>query len=198
MPRNRLAPAPCARAFAALGVCAALAAGPGQADSLIASTHLVDLHTGGGLSDTPEKFKLGGYELSDGTPVRFTDWYSTDMPALHVTMMTQVNPNFGIYWGFSSVETGPKYQIDAGVTLGFLLIHELGPKSTISLSATAVLGGRMTESPCTADYGAIGGVQTVNCRLAAGVMPPADTLNYLVNESPPDRAQISLRYRRVF
>ena len=41
---------------------------------------------------------------------------------------------------------------------------------------------RMVGRPCTADYGAIGGVQAVNCRLAASQLDPAETLRHLEQE----------------
>ena len=137
---------------------------------------------------------MGGYLLSDGTPVRFRQWYSSDMPNLSVTWLTEVTPNFGLFWGFGTGERGEKYRIDPSMTLGFIAMRKLSRSATLSLSATTILGGDLQEGTCTADYGAIGGIQTVNCRLAATTMPPAATLDYLFDESPPDRTTVTLRY----
>ena len=55
-----------------------------------------------------------------------------------------------------------------------------------------MLGGTLHEKSCSADYGQIGGVQEVNCRLAASTLPPAETLRYLLNEKPYNHNQVSL------
>jgi hypothetical protein len=157
-------------------------------------TQLVDVSYGGGLSGTARSLGRGGYELSDGTPVGLRDWYSSDWQDLSVTLITQVSDNFGIYWGFSTGERGEAYRIEPGARVGFILYEELSENSAISISATALLGGDLREDSCTADYGAIGGVQKVNCRLAASFLEPARTLDYLVRESPPDRIRVNLRY----
>ena len=56
----------------------------------------------------------------------------------------------------------------------------------------------MKERACTADYGDIGGVEQVNCRLAASEMTPTETLKYLTNALPPDRHNVWVRYTLVF
>lgn len=55
---------------------------------------------------------------------------------------------------------------------------------SLSVRATRILGGRLRERSCVANYGEIGGVQAVNCRLAASVLPPGQTLGYLFNDKP--------------
>jgi hypothetical protein len=45
-----------------------------------------------------------------------------------------------------------------------------------------------------ADYGDIGGVQSVNCRLAASELPPQETLKHLFNQAPHDRVTLNFRY----
>jgi hypothetical protein len=49
-----------------------------------------------------------------------------------------------------------------------------------------------------ADFGDVGGVEQVNCRLAATEMAPAETLKYLVNELPPERHDVQIRYHFYF
>jgi len=57
---------------------------------------------------------------------------------------------------------------------------------------TTRIGGHLRERACTADYGEIGGVQRVNCRLAATPLEPRETLQYLWDERPGDRLQASV------
>lgn len=168
------------------------------AQPFIENTHLVDVRVGAGLSEKVRKYSIGGYELSGGSSVRFKDWYSTDWSDLSFTLTTEINNNFGIYWGLSTGEIGLKYRIQPSLKIGFILLSELSQNSIVSLSATTILGGFLKEDTCTADYGAIGGIQTVNCRLAASVLPPAETLQFLFDDPPPERIQLTLRYNRTF
>ena len=69
--------------------------------------------------------------------------------------------------------------------------------TTLSLTVSGIFGGRLTESPCEADYGDIGGIQTVNCRLAASVLAPEETLKYLMNAAP-NRLSLSLSFSGSF
>jgi hypothetical protein len=161
-------------------------------------TSLVDVHVGQGLSETVRKASQGSYELMDGTPVHFTSWYSTDFQDLSATWVTLLDRNVGVYWGFSTGERGEKYRIDPGLTLGLMVQRPLNARSTLTMTATTVMGGRLTEKACTADYGAIGGVQQVNCRLAASVMRPADTLAYLMDQAPPNQVVLTIRYNHEF
>lgn len=61
-----------------------------------------------------------------------------------------------------------------------------------------MFGGRLKEKTCSADYGEIGGVQTVNCRLAASTLQPAETLQYLMNEKPKQDMLISVKWTYRF
>ena len=169
-----------------------------QAQSFSENTHLIDIRAGSDLTGKVRKISYGGYELSDGTPVSFRKWYKSNWTDVSLTWMTEINRNFGVYWGLSTGESGKKYRIQPGVKIGFLLQAELTRNSTISLSATTILAGMLTEKPCIADYGAIGGVQTVNCRLAASTLPPSETLQHLFNDPPPDKIDMSLRYQLRF
>lgn len=179
-----------------LAACALLVAGPHAADAQTfwERTQLVDIRDGTSLSRSARSLGTGGYSLSSGAPVSLRHWYSSSWQDLHVTLVTQVSESLGVYWGLNTGERGEKYRIAPGLKLGFILIGELSERATLSLSATAILGGELEEGTCTANYGAIGGVQTVNCRLAASFMPPAQTLDHLVRESPPDRARVAVRY----
>ena len=82
--------------------------------------------------------------------------------------------------------------------LGFVLTSEPSRNAVFSLKATTVVGGDLRERPCSADYGAIGGEQAVNCRLAASTLAPADTLQYLLQERPRGRNSVTLEYKLFF
>ena len=101
-------------------------------------------------------------------------------------------------WGFGTGEGGAKYHIEPSLKFGFLATEPVGDGGLLSLSVTTVLGGYFREGSCTANYGAIGGVQEVNCRMAASVLRPSETLDYLVNTPPSDQVSVSLRYRLEF
>ncbi len=164
------------------------------AQDWIENTHLIDVRVGSDLSDSVREYSRGGYELSDGTPIRFGDWYSSGWRDLSVTLLTEVNRNFGILWGVSTGEAGEKYRIDPAFKIGVIIQTELSSNAVLSFSATALLWGHLTEKTCIADYGAIGGVQKVNCRLAATPLRPRDTLDYLFDEAPADQFQLKIGY----
>ena len=169
-----------------------------HAQSFAETTHLIDVRAGSDLTQKVRKISYGGYELSDGTPVSFSTWYTSNWTDLSLTWITEINRNFGVYWGLSTGESGPKYRIQPGLKIGFLLQSEITRSGTLSLSATTILAGMLTENTCIADYGAIGGVQTVNCRLAASTLPPAETLQHLFNDPPSDKIDMVLRYQLRF
>lgn len=182
---------------AAMLVCLAstfVASAQVRAQDWIEDTYLIDIRVGSDLSESVRAYSRGGYELSDGTPIQFGNWYSSDWRDLSVTFLTEVNQNFGILWGLSTGEVGEKYRIEPSLKVGLILQTELSPNSMLSFSATALLWGYLKERTCTADYGAIGGIQKVNCRLAATPLPPKDTLDYLFEENPADQLQIQIRY----
>jgi len=169
-----------------------------RAQNLLERTELVDIRIGTGHSEMMRAESYRGYELSDGTPLRFRRWYGSDWQDLHFTFVTPITSNFGVYWGFGTGESGEKYRISPRMKLGFVAQTDLSPQETVSLSATVVIGGRLTEDSCIADYEEIGGVQEVNCRLAASFLPPAETLDLLYDEPPPDRLEMTLRYTYRF
>ena len=161
------------------------------------STYLLGIHQGSGLSDAAEALGDGGYELSDGTWVSFKKWYDGGWKDLFVDLLTQLGDDYGVLWGVSTGERGEKYTIDPSLKLGIIVQAHPKPNSTLSLTVTSTLGGSLTELPCQADYGDIGGIQTVNCRLAASPLPPEDTLKYLV-KSDPNRLSVRVTYSASF
>jgi hypothetical protein len=171
-----------------------LAGGGAHGQSFWERTQLIDVRDDNSLSATAGSLGRGGYTLSDGSPVLLRDWYSSDWKDISFTFLTEVSRNFGVYWGFSTGERGDKYEIEPGLKIGFIYLAEVSDRGTISLSATGIVGGYLREGTCQADYGDIGGVQQVNCRLAATVLQPSDTLDYLARESPADQIRINLLY----
>ncbi len=161
-------------------------------------THLIGIQQGSALSREVSGFRGQSFELSNGELVRFDRWYKTHWQDLQLTWLTEIHPQWGLIWGVSTGERGPKYRIDPSLQLGFLYQQPMSKQSAWSLRATTRLSGRLKEKTCLADYGDIGGVQTVNCRLAATELPPEETLKYLLNEAPRDRLVIALRYVRQF
>lgn len=166
--------------------------------TFLQSTYLVELMQGSELSDRASNLQGGGYETSEGRPVSFQRWYRTRWTDARITWMTQVTPNLGLIWGFSTGERAEKYEIQPSVKLGFVYQAQVDRQSSFSLRATTIVGGRLREKPCSADYGEIGGVQAVNCRLAATELEPSQTLGYLLDYAPRDRNLLLLQYRRTF
>jgi hypothetical protein len=150
-----------------------------------------------GWYDEAEDSRVSGFELSDGTPVRFADWYHTDWPDTRVDFLTQFGEDFGLLWGFSTGERGEKYTIDPSLRIGFVAQAHPTANSVLALAVRAVAWGNLNEQTCEGDYGEIGGVQTVNCRLAATFLPPEETLQYLTH-AEPNRLHISLSYSASF
>lgn len=177
-----------------LAACLSLAPMPLRANEFWDVTYLVGLTQGSSLTALVDRMSQGGYELSDATPVSFGRWYRRRWTDLHLDMMTQLSPRVGLLWGLSSGESGPKYQIHPGVKIGMIWQIYQNGNSALTLSLSTVIGGNLVEFPCIADYGAIGGVQKVNCRLAATPIPPKDTLKYLVRAQSPYMGQALLTY----
>lgn len=165
---------------------------------LLASTHLIEVTNGSELSKTAAAFRSGSFQSSGGQQVNFEKWYSTAFSDTRITWMTQMTPEFGLVWGMSTGERGEKYAIAPSVKLGFIYQTQLSRWSNFSIRASSVIGGRFREKSCTADYGDIGGVQQVNCRLAASNLQPAETLKYLIDALPRNRNGISVMYTAFF
>lgn len=189
---------PWARAALLLtGLIPALLTAPEARADLFQDTHLIDIRTGSARSDLVRRLRSGGYELADGTPLSLRDWYMPDMPELTVMMLTEMTPAFGITWGLSTGEGAEKYSIAPALHLGFTAHHALSQNAVLSLSAGTVLGGRLSERPCNADYGSFG-VMAVNCRLAASTLPPEETLDYLLDRKGSAESWVSLRFEYRF
>ena len=169
-----------------------------HAQSIFEDTHLVDVRLGSTHSQMVKDQSRGGYELSDGTPVNFSNWYTSKWPDLSIRLLTEVNDDIGFLWGLSTGERGPKYRIEPSLRVGFIFQNSPTKNALVSLSITTVLGGNLTEKACIADYGFIGGIQTVNCRLAASTLPPAETLQYLWDLPPAERVEVNFQYTLVF
>jgi hypothetical protein len=164
--------------------------------SFAKSTHLIEITRDTELSLKARGARSGGFETSGGEWVGFDGWYASQWKDTRVSWITQVTPNLGVIWGLSTGERAEKYRIEPGLRLGFLFQAQPTRRSVLSLSFSTTLGGRLREKTCTADYGEIGGVQKVNCRLAASVLEPSQTLKYLFDEKP-DMA-VQLRYKITF
>lgn len=166
--------------------------------SFFDATHLIELQQGSELSRTVGYYRDGGFETAYGNWVSFNSWYSTSWTDARITWMTQLNSQLGIIWGVSSGEKGGKYSIEPSLKLGIVFHNKFDKKNYLSIKATTILGGRLKERPCIADYGQIGGIQAVNCRLAASTLSPAETLNYLLNEEPAYKKVFYLEYKHLF
>lgn len=171
---------------------------PLSAQDLSARTKLADVSVGGELSQMVQDISMGGYKTSGGEPVDFSHWYSSGWRNLSVTWLTALDRHTGIYWGFGTGEAGEKYHIDPAIRLGILFQRPLGNDRSLSLSAFTILGGALSERTCIADYGAIGGIQEVNCRLAASPLPPAATLNKMLDRPPLAENRISVTFTQRF
>ena len=178
----------------ALLLCALIGASPAAAQEM--TTSLVDIHQGSPLSDRARSLGNGGYELQNGTFVSFNQWYRARWVDMHVDLLTQITEDTGILWGFGTGEQGEKYRIEPSLKLGFLTQMHPNPNSTLSLSLTTTIGGKLTEKSCEADYGDFG-TYSVNCRLVASQLAPEETLKYLVN-AKPESQHIWLNYRVTF
>ena len=162
---------------------------PGKAHAFMEKTRLLDMRAGTALSRSVNSLQNEGYELSDGTPILFGDWYRPDWPDIQIKFLTAVRDNFAITWGFGTGEKGGQYSIQPSLHLGFVAVHDISPSQSLTFSVSGMIGGHLSEQPCTANYGALGGTQLVNCRLAATTMRPADTLDLLMDESPSNQVQ---------
>ncbi len=174
---------------------------PGHAQGMLQQTYLLDARTGSSRAALARDLSLGEVKLSDGGAIDLTEWYSSRLPEMNVTLLTAVTPAFGVIWGVSTGERGVKYRIDPGLWLGFVYRYELTQRGTLSVTATTLLGGDFREQTCRATYGdqsrpdpIMSGAQIVNCRLAGSVLPPDQTLRYLERRSGFSETRATLRY----
>lgn len=164
----------------------------------LAATQLVSVSQGSSLSDKAADARKVQYESSTGESISMQPWYDTKWVDVHIIMMTPVSSSAAVLWGFSTGERGIKYRIDPSVTLGWAQVWEPAKGHTLAFNMKYLFGGKLKENTCSADYGDIGGVQDVNCRLAATTLAPEETLRYLFNENPKRKLQANLTWRYVF
>ena len=160
-------------------------------------THLLDVYLGSYRSDQVRAVSTGSFELADGEVVSFEDWYSPTFPDLTVLMLTELTDDLGLVWGVSLGERGEKYRIDPALHLGLTWQVRLSDRATLSASLRTMIGGRLRERSCSADYGTFG-VAEVNCRLAATLMAPEETLNYMFDTPGWQETQVSIRFEQLF
>ncbi len=166
--------------------------------NFIDATHLIDIKQGSELSGKVSDSSAGGFETAQGNFVSFKQWYQTNWTDTKTVWMTEINPNLGVIWGFSTGEKAEKYDISRSVTIGFAYSTQIDKTSFLSIRGTTILGGNLREKTCTADYGDIGGIQEVNCRLAASPLPPSETLSHLFNDKPSNKDLFFIRYIKYF
>lgn len=195
---NRFGTALLAALFSALAATAPHAQVLTDRVGILDRTFLLDLRKGSSNSEIARKFSLGGYELDDGTPIDFADWYTPRLPEMNLLFLTAITPSFGVTWGISTGERAEKYTIAPGFWLGFIYRHQIRPQHTLSLSASTLLGGNMREKTCTAFYRVINDFATVNCRLAASILPPEETLQFLERRNGRRETRVQLRYEIRF
>lgn len=190
--------------FAAVCTTVQAEASRAQSDNLLTldATHqvsrLILLQQGTGQSQKVRSLSRQRMELSDGNPADLRGMFSASWPDTELSFLTPLRRDTGVVWGFSTGERGPKYRIDPSFHVGFRYLNAVGPRTWWSFQLTTLLGGRLRERSCTADYGEIGGVQEVNCRMAASDLPPAETLAHLINEGPDSRTRITWRFSHDF
>lgn len=171
---------------------------PARAFDFLESTHLIDLRQGSSLSGKVGGLRNYSYESAYGSTVAVGRWYATRWVDVQVSFLTQLNRDIGVIWGLSTGEKGEKYAIAPSFKLGLLYSVPAWGKGRLAVKAYHVFAGELKERSCTADYGEIGGVREVNCRLAASLMTPEETLRYNFNDKPLDRNFISIEYRKEF
>lgn len=173
-----------------------LNAGPNQ--SAPNGTSLIGLSFHGLNSAAVRQAARDGFELSGGAVADMGHWYSPRFPNVSATFLTTVSPHLSLLWGGSLGERGPKYSLGPAGMFGVMIRRPMGRRSWLNLEAVGHFGGALRESSCLGDYGAIGGVQAVNCRLAASVLPPAQTLDYLWNTPPIWHGQVKISFEIRF
>jgi len=170
----------------------------GSGFDLWQTTKLIEFKQGSELSSKVDLYRTGGYDLASGAPQNFKNWYTPSFTDLRITYMTPISQSIGVIWGVSTGEKAPKYTIDPSIKLGLVMSHEFDKRSYLSVKATTIVGGRLRESSCSADYGDIGGVQQVNCRLAASTLQPSQTLQYLHNDKPYNFNTLLIQFVKNF
>ena len=160
-------------------------------------THLLDVYAGSSRSAQMKTVRSEGYELAGGEVVRFDDWYRPVIPDLTVLLLTELSADLGLIWGVSLGERGEKYRIDPAFHIGLTWQVRLSETATLSTSVQTMIGGRLRETSCSADYGVFG-MAEVNCRLAASLLPPEETLDYLFDTPGHRETRVTIRFVQMF
>ena len=171
---------------------------PDTNSACLAKTQVVNLSFDGYNSSTVRQAARSGFELSGGRPVDLARWYSPRFPNLTAVFVTDIGQGVSILWGGSLGEVGPKYRLGPSGLLGVTLQRPLGRFSRVIFQLYGQYGGALRESHCIGNYGDLGGEQTVNCRLAASILPPAQTLEYLWNTAPVAQGVMKISYEFRF
>ncbi len=163
------------------------------------ATNLIEVRQGSELTQVVRVSGDVSYESATGSAINLSDWYKPKSQWVNsqVMFMSQVNDNFGLLWGVGTGEYGTKYTIEPSIKLGFVYRVPVTSSGQFYLRASTIIGGRLKEKSCIADFGQIG-VHEVNCRLAAGIDAPEETLKYLMNQKPYNQNIISVVYRVLF
>jgi hypothetical protein len=162
------------------------------------ATHLLEIKQSTEHSKKLDQFRNSGFETAQGAWVSFQPWYGKPGKDISITWMTQMRPNLGLIWGASTGERGPKYSVAPSLTFGAVYQAEITKNGFLSLRGTTIVGGSLKEKSCLADYGAIGGMQEVNCRMAASPLEPSETLKYLVRDKPDNQHKLSIQFTQRF
>lgn len=165
-----------------------------RGDSFLNSTYIIEITQDTSISVKARELRSGGYETASGNYIDFKQWYTPAWYDTRVSWLTQITPNWGVIWGLSTGESAEKYTIDPSLRLGVTYQAKPIKNGTLTFTATTTKGGILAEKACTANYGEIGGVQVVNCRLAASALAPEDTLTYLTYAAPLNTWYISFNY----
>ena len=173
-------------------------AGQTLAQDLSEVSRILSVQDDSGFSRLMAETSTKGYLLSDGTPVRFAPWYAAGWRELRVTTVTELGPQLGMLWGMGTGERAEKHRIEPSLRLGFVWALPARGRGAWTVMARTVIGGRLREERCSANFGAIGGTQEVNCRLAASAVPPPETLSRLYDRAPLGESMIELRYTLRF
>lgn len=184
----------CALLSVVLSVLSIQVSRPAAASDLFSDTFLIGVFQGSNRSTLGRELGDGGFELSTGEFFSLRDFYTPSIPQISILFLRQVSPTFGIIWGVGTPERAPKYEIEPTAYLGFLYQYELFDNAFLSVRGIYPFGGRLRELSCIGDFGEIGGVQEVNCRLAAGILPPSQTLDFLAQASGEFDASISIDF----
>jgi hypothetical protein len=163
-------------------------------NSFTASTHFIGAKHESVLNWKARSLRDGNYETSGGDLIVFEKWYTPVAPEINITWLTQINKNVGVIWGFGSGEHADKYTIYPSAQIGFAYHKQISKNHSIGVVFNTYVGGEFKEHTCIADYGEIGGIREVNCRLAATTLTPEETLNFLEYAKPPTTVYFNYNY----